>query len=45
MKYMKEHLGDSKTLNISEWKLEVANMKKEKNILYNQILEIREEVE
>ena len=44
-KYLKEHLGESKTLNISKLKSEVANMKKEKNSLYNQILEIREEVE
>ena len=44
-KYLKEHLGESKTINISKWKLEVANMKKEKNSLYNQILKIREEVE
>ena len=44
-KYLKEHLGESKTLNISKWKSEVANMKKEKNNLYNQILKIREEVE
>ena len=35
-KYLKEHLGESKTLNISKWKSEVANMKKEKNSLYNQ---------
>ena len=44
-KYLKEHLGESKTLNISKWKLEVATLKKKKNSLYNQILEIREEVE
>ena len=44
-KHLKEHLGESKTLNISKWKSEVANMKKDKNNLYNQILEIREEVE
>ena len=43
-KYLKEHLGESKTLAISKWKLEIANMKKEKNSFYNQILEIREEV-
>lgn len=43
-KHLKEHLGESKTLNISKWKSEVANMKKEKNSLYNQILKIREEV-
>ena len=43
-KYLKEHLGESKTLAISKCKLEIANMKKEKNSLYNQILEIREEV-
>ena len=42
---MKEHLGESKTLNISKWKLEVATLKKKKNSLYNQILDIREEVE
>ena len=44
-KYLKEHLGESKTLNIFKWKSEVANMKKEKNSLYNQILKVREEVE
>ena len=44
-KYLKEHLGESKTLNISKWKLEVATLKKKKNSLYNQILDIREEVE
>ena len=43
-KYLKEHLGENKTLAISKWKSEVANMKKAKNSLYNQILEIREEV-
>ena len=32
-KYLKEHLGESKTLNISKWKSEVANMKKDKNNL------------
>ena len=44
-KYLKEHLGESKTLNISKWKSEVANMKKEKNSLYSQILDMRKEVE
>ena len=44
MKYLKEQLGESKTLAISKWKSEVANLKKEKKSLYNQILEIREEV-
>lgn len=43
-KYLKEHLGESKTLNISKWKSEITYMKKEKKSLYNQILEIREEV-
>ena len=44
-KHLKEHLGESKTLDISKWKSELANLKKEKKSLYNQILEIREEVE
>ena len=44
-KYLKEHLGESKTLAISKWKTEVSTLKKEKKSLYNQILEIREEVE
>lgn len=44
-KYLKEHLGESKTLAISKWKSEVATLKKEKKSLYSQILEIREEVE
>ncbi|MBW9212971.1 MULTISPECIES: MobA/MobL family protein [Terrabacteria group] len=43
-KYLKEHLGENKTLNISKWKSEVATLKKGKNSLYNQILRIREEV-
>ena len=43
--YLKVHLGEGKTLNISKWKSEVATLKKDKQNLYNQILEIREEVE
>lgn len=43
-KYLKEHLGDNKILNISKWKSEASTLKKEKKSLYNQILEIREEV-
>ena len=44
-KYLKEHLGESKTLAISKWETEVATLKKDKKSLYNKILEIREEVE
>ena len=44
-KYLKEHLGESKTLNISKWKSELTTLKKDKKSLYSQILEIREEVE
>lgn len=44
-KYLKEHLGESKNLNISKWKSEIGTLRKEKDRLYNQILEIREEVE
>ena len=43
--HLKEHLGESKTLAISKWKSELATIKKEKKSLYNQILDIREEVE
>ena len=43
-KYLKEHLEENKTLAITKWKSEVTTLKKEKNSLYNQILEIREEV-
>ena len=43
-KYLKENLGENKTLAISKWKSEVATLKKKKNSLYNQILDIREEV-
>ena len=43
-KYLKEHLGESKTLNISKWKSELTTLKQEKKSLYNQILKIREEV-
>ena len=44
-KYLKEHLGESKTLNISKWKSEVATLKKEKDNLYSQIIDLRKEVE
>ena len=44
-KHLKEYLGESKTLAISKWKSELATLKKEKKNLYNQIIEIREEVE
>mgnify|MGYP000199623069 CR=1 FL=1 len=44
-KYLKEHLGESKSLNISKWKSEVTALKKEKDTLYSQILDMRKEVE
>ncbi|EEP28249.1 MobQ family relaxase [Shuttleworthella satelles] len=44
-KHLKEHLGESKTLAISKWKSELNTLKKDKKSLYNQILEVREEVE
>lgn len=44
-KYLKEHLGESKTLNISKWKSELTTLNKDKKSLYSKILEIREEVE
>ena len=44
-KYLKEHLGESKTLAISKWKSELDTLKKDKKSLYNQILDVREEVE
>ena len=44
-KYLKEHLGESKTLNISKWKSEIDTLKKEKDNLYSQIIDIRKEVE
>lgn len=44
-KYLKEHLGESKTLAISKWKLEATALKKEKDTLYSQILDMRKEVE
>lgn len=44
-KYLKEHLGESKSLTISKWKSELATMKKEKDSLYSQIIDIRKEVE
>ena len=42
---MKEHLGESKTLNVSKWKSEVTALKKEKDSLYYQIIDLRKEVE
>ena len=44
-KYLKEHLEESKTLNISKWKSEVIALRKEKDSLYSQIIDIRKEVE
>ena len=44
-KYLKEHLGESKTLAISKWKTEFSTLKKEKDSLYSQITDIRKEVE
>ena len=44
-KYLKEHLGESKTLAISKWKLEVTTLKKEKDTLFSQIIDMRKEVE
>lgn len=44
-RYLKEHLGESKSLNISKWKSEVIALKKEKDTLYSQIIDIRKEVE
>ena len=44
-KYLKEHLGESKTLNISKWKSEIGTLRKEKDILYSQMTDIRKEVE
>ena len=44
-KYLQEHLGESKTLNISKWKAEIGTMRKEKDSLYSQIKDIQKEVE
>ena len=44
-KYLKEHLGESKSLNVSKWKSEVTAFKKEKDGLYSQIIDLRKEVE
>ena len=44
-KYLKEHLGESKTLNVSKWKSEIGTLRKEKDTLYSQIIDIRKEVE
>ena len=44
-KYLKEHLGESKTLAISKWKSEIGTLKKEKDSLYSQVIDIRKEVE
>ncbi|MFM0621143.1 hypothetical protein P7J04_03200 [Streptococcus suis] len=42
---MKDHLGESKSLTISKWKSEVTALKKEKDSLYSQIIDLRKEVE
>ena len=44
-KYLKEHLGENNTLVISKWKSEATALKKEKDNLYSQIIDLRKEVE
>ena len=44
-KYLKEHFSESKSLNIFTRKSEVAALKKEKDSLYSQIIDLRKEVE
>ena len=44
-KYLKVHLGESETINISKWKSEIGTLRKEKDTLYSQIIDIRKEVE
>ena len=44
-KNLKEYLGESKTLNISKWKFELITLRKEKDSLYSQIIDLRKEVE
>ena len=44
-KYLQEHLGESKTLNISKWKVEIGTLRKEKDSLYSQMKDMRKEVE
>ena len=44
-KYLQEHLGERKTLNISKRKVEIGTMRKEKDSLYSQIKDIRKEME
>lgn len=44
-KYLKEHLGKNKTLNISKWKAEIGTLRKEKDTLYSQMIDIRKKVE
>ena len=44
-KYLQEYLCESKTLNISKWKVEIGTFGKEKDGLYSQIKDIRKEVE
>ena len=43
--YLKEHLGESKSLNVSKWKSAIGTLRKEKDALYSQITDIRKEVE
>ena len=44
-KYLKENLGESKNRNISKWKSEIGTLRKEKDTLYSQIIDMRKEVE
>ena len=44
-KYLKEHLGENKTLNISKWKAEIGTLRKEKDTLYSQMIDVRKKVE
>ncbi len=44
-KYLKEYLGENKTLNISKWKAEIGTLRKEKDTLYSQMIDVRKKVE
>ena len=44
-RYLKEHLGDNRVLNLKEWKKEIVTLNSEKKRLYEKVYEMKAEVQ
>ncbi len=44
-RYLKEHLGDNRELNLKGWKKEIVTLNSEKKRLYDEVYELKAEVQ